>query len=98
MGARLIERWHDDCLVSGKGMTRKGKFECLRPTVPSSSFMCETRIETFADCPNIAIVGEGAYNADIGASRIEEPHPDFLYTAGERRDTTRHRVDGPERS
>ena len=28
--------------------------------------MCETRIEPFADLPNIAIVGEGAYNAEIG--------------------------------
>jgi hypothetical protein len=58
----------------------------------------ETRIERFADFPNIAIVSEGAYNADIGASRIEAAHPDFFYTAGVRRDTTRHRVDGPDRS
>jgi hypothetical protein len=28
--------------------------------------MCETGIEPFADLPNIAIVGEGAYDADIG--------------------------------
>lgn len=27
--------------------------------------MCGTRIEPFADLPNIAIVGEGAYDADI---------------------------------
>ena len=27
---------------------------------------CEARIERFADYPNIAIVSEGAYDADIG--------------------------------
>ena len=27
---------------------------------------CETRIERFADYPNIAMVSEGAYDADIG--------------------------------
>ena len=70
----------------------------LEANRPKFKLMCETRIETLADYPNIAIVGEGAYNADIGASRIEAPHPDFLYTAGVRGDTSHHRVDGPDRS
>ncbi len=49
---------------------------------------CETRIETFADCPNIAIVGETAYHAGIGgASRTEASPPDFLYSTGAQRDT-----------
>jgi hypothetical protein len=58
--------------------------------------MCESEIETFAD--SIAIVGDGAYNADIGVSRIEARPPDFLYAAGVRCDTSHHRVDGPDRS
>ena len=70
----------------------------LEANRPKCKLMCETRIETFFDYPNIAIVGEGAYNADIGASRIEAPHPDFLYTAALRGDTSHHRVDGPDRS
>jgi hypothetical protein len=65
---------------------------------PKFKLMCETVVETFADYPNIAIVGEGAYKADMGTSRIEAPHPDFLYTAGVRGDTSHHRVDGPDRS
>jgi hypothetical protein len=68
----------------------------LEANRPKFKLMCETRIETFADYPNIAIVGK--YNADIGASRIEAPHPDFLYTAAVRGDTSHHRVDGPDRS
>ena len=50
--------------------------------------MCETRIETFADYPNIAIVGESAYNADIGGQvESEASPPDFLYRTGVQRDT-----------
>jgi hypothetical protein len=48
---------------------------------------CVTRVETFADCPNIANVGETAYHADMGASRTEASPPDFLYSAGAQRDT-----------
>jgi hypothetical protein len=34
---------------------------------PKFKLMCETRVETFAVYSDIAIVGEGAYNADIGS-------------------------------
>jgi hypothetical protein len=49
---------------------------------------CETKIERFADYPNIAIVSKTAYHADIGGkSNTGIAPPIFSYGTGAQRDT-----------